>query len=187
MNKLFHSMCGATKKVHFVDKCLIVIMGLLLFFSGINVFLPYGNVCQGEHIDVIIRTLCATIFGYFISANFAVEKSSVSTTSKPVLTKTVSEEAASTGKKAIGFESADSPVEMGEIGLSANDIPTNVTKLQVAVTAAIGVFSIVMLFLLRNFVGSIPDCTATIAQLRDFALGGIGFLIGCSKNKRSEN
>lgn len=56
-------------KIHLVDRCLILIMAVLLLQTGYSLFFSKNGV-DASSIDVVVRTASATIFGYFLSANF---------------------------------------------------------------------------------------------------------------------
>jgi hypothetical protein len=58
------------KRIHPVDKGLLVFMLVLLIQSAYSIFCPAGAGQAAEDIDIIVRTSAAAIFGYFLSANF---------------------------------------------------------------------------------------------------------------------
>lgn len=156
----FRCFIQAFSNIHMIDKCLIVIMALLLLQSVYSLVAGGALTAETNHIDTIIRTSAAAIFGYFLSANFTNSKT------KPVAAK---EDTA---------QRYDPPSFLKENGL------------QVIIATIIGIFCIVVLILVRNIpllnerMGASSSATATVVQLRDFVSGCVGFLIGCPTDKR---
>ena len=50
-------------------------------------------------------------------------------------------------------------------------------NLSVIVVALVGLFSLILLLIVRNFTTVTPNMAATLSQLRDFVCGCIGFLV----------
>ena len=63
-------LCAAFNRIPLVDKCLLVFFLVLLTQSAYSLFSHNGTGSEIEHIDVIVRTSSAAIFGYILSANF---------------------------------------------------------------------------------------------------------------------
>ena len=65
--------------------------------------------------------------------------------------------------------------------------PVSTERIQIIVAATIGLFCLITLIVLRNTWGTAmaesSGATATIAQLRDFVSGCVGFLIGCPSGR----
>ena len=57
-------------RIHLVDKCLIVFMMVLLAQSAFSLIAGEAWAARANDVDVIVRTAAASIFGYFLSANF---------------------------------------------------------------------------------------------------------------------
>lgn len=57
-------------KIHPVDKSLMVFMIILIAQSAYSIFVQDGGSQEVKEIDIIVRTSAASIFGYFLSANF---------------------------------------------------------------------------------------------------------------------
>ena len=53
-------------------------------------------------------------------------------------------------------------------------------RAQVLVVAAVGVLSLVILLIYRNFFPISASSAGTLTQFRDFVSGSVGFLISCS-------
>lgn len=68
------------KHIHLVDKCLMLIMLVLMLQSAVNLFINEPQNQETHTIDIIVRTSAAAIFGYFISANFIRHGNSGTTT-----------------------------------------------------------------------------------------------------------
>lgn len=69
MKQAIKRVWAAFMKIHLVDRCLILIMAVLLLQTGYSLFFS-KNGADASSIDVVVRTASATIFGYFLSANF---------------------------------------------------------------------------------------------------------------------
>ena len=59
---------ATVSKIRPVDRCLALLMAVLLVQSAYSLFSPGKSVGEGGHIDVIVRTASAAVFGYFLSA-----------------------------------------------------------------------------------------------------------------------
>lgn len=162
--------------IHLVDKCLIVFMAVLLLQSAYSLLVHPGGWAQGSEIDVIVRTSSAAIFGYFLSANFIKHSSPASEPQDERM-----EEQSADGRSGDGQEPAVKENEGTYIEAS---------RLQILIAAAVGLFCLTTLILLRNAgalgaaIETMPSVTATVAQFRDFVSGCVGFLIGCPTNRR---
>ena len=62
--------CSILKRIHPVDKSLLIFMSILLIQSLCNIFFPADVNQSIGSIDVVVRTSAAAIFSYFLSANF---------------------------------------------------------------------------------------------------------------------
>ncbi|MEG1426533.1 MAG: hypothetical protein RSC76_02470 [Oscillospiraceae bacterium] len=71
MRKKWVAGIRAFGEIHLVDKCLILFMAILLLQSTLNLFLQNGEIGEAKDINIIVRTAAASIFGYFLSGNFA--------------------------------------------------------------------------------------------------------------------
>lgn len=191
-----NSLQRACSKIHLIDKCLMIIMFLLLLQSSYILFFETASSAELSTIDVIIRTATASIFGYFLSSNFirhesgeAIKKndsseaatiesdSSIGFKNKMELSEQNSEKNMKSGKINIAFQ-GDNPDEQN----------TN-NHLQIIITTVIAVFCLVVLTVIRNISGSgavhlTASAQATISQFRDIVSGCIGFLIGVPTTKK---
>lgn len=159
-------------RIHLVDKCLILFMLVLLAQSAFTLFFQ-GSTAEGtEHIDVIIRTSSAAIFGYFLSGNF-IRRSSEA---PPNPTDKQPDQMQAMG--------TDGSPDFSAHNISKPRAEYSADHLQLIIATAIGLFCLIVLIIQRDLAGSgdifLKSATnsATIAQFRDFISGCVGFLIG---------
>lgn len=187
MKKYFNLIKLSAKwnQFHLADKCLIIIMVILMIQTAHNLFFHEIAMQDSGTIDVAIRTTTAGIFGYFISANFHSGNKNISksnhknTSSHDIAT---SSNISSHPKARIGFGT-----ELGESELHsgyANSVKKSETEprddVQIVIIAAIGIVCLILLLIARNYSTINTASVATLSQLRDFISGSVGFLIGHS-------
>ena len=188
------------RRMHLVDRSLLLFMAVLLAQSIYSMFSPGGAGQAAGDIDIIVRTSSAAIFGYFLSANFIHHTASAG--QAPAEDRTVALEtgggsSSPSGPVArIGFSAGPEPVQAGgaqvQNTVSVQDRKAEAGCLQIKVATAIGLSCLVALLLLRNLSqwGVLPArweaADATVAQLRDFVSGCVGFLIGCPTQSNSQ-
>ena len=186
-------LCRARKRarnkwgrIHLVDKCLLIILGIFMLQSAMNLFLAERTSPEMNTIDVVIRTSAAGIFGYLISTNFDQDKkrpgrqaaqgaaSAASTAATP-------QEPAPQAR--IGFDTG------GGGGLAQPQPPQvtgesrdqkNCDRTQILIVAAVGIVSLCVILVYRNWFTAGPAAAGTLTQFRDFVSGSVGFLISCS-------
>lgn len=184
---------AAWRRLHLVDRCLIAIMAVLLAQSVYTLFFPGTGSTLSGNIDIVIRTSAAAIFGYFLSANFAVwdegEKQAL-TPPPPHRIETAEAAPGGSARSQIGFVSDPAETEDGSIQ-SQGTAPAAGSCSPQILAACIGLFCLVALILVRNW-GQDPvspaasdSLTATVTQFRDFVSGCVGFLIGCPAPQQS--
>ena len=176
---------GKAGGIHLVDKCLMVFMAVLLVHSAYSLFFPGKSGADGGGIDVMVRTSSASIFGYFLSGNFRRRPGALpeERTGGGAAEAAPAAEQGGVPRGRIGFQPP------GAEGEALAALPPRLRpeggrdgpcRLQVLTAAAIGLFCLVALLLLRE--RGVPEddsATATVAQFRDFVSGCVGFLIGC--------
>ena len=160
------------------DRYLLIIFLVLLVQSVYSLLFPTTGT-EMEHIDVIIRTTSAGIFGYLLSANFDRREQIITDTGQ-----------STSGQ--IGF-AADDPSALKASAGTPNVTPLQSGKaeeqariedyrLQVIAAFTICLLCLGALIYLRDFnifeENFPPSARATMAQLRDFVSGSVGFLIG---------
>lgn len=174
------------RSIHLIDKCLIVIMVILLMQSGGSLLINMPESESASQIDAVLRTSAAAIFGYFISANFCTsgkQKSvrAVGGTQKAASDTSASDTSAPAMRGQIGFGTPPSEVSNG---IAATDdgeaTPSRIApcRAQILVVAGIGVVSLLILIAARDIAASHPGVPALLSQLRDFVSGSVGFLVG---------
>lgn len=142
---------SALGDLHLTDKCLLIFMALLMLQSAYSLFFPAVSTTTIDTLDVVIRTTAAAIFGYFISANFHLNKDTDS--SAPL-----------TG------QSLDPDCLLPP--------PLHRNALQILVVSSIGIFALFILIIFHDVNRISNSSIGTLAQLRDFVSGSVGFLIG---------
>ena len=163
------------RQIHLIDKCLIVIMLLLLIQSAHSLTANVASHAQVNTIDVIIRTATASIFGYFLSSNFINHHSS-------------------DRKKIMKKDKAELKIQ--EKGILPDPLPDPEytvdadNHLQIIITTIIAVFCLLVLITVRNAAGFseenlTPSSLATVSQFRDLVSGCVGFLIGVPTSKKN--
>ena len=188
------SACSRWGGIYLVDKCLMIILALLMFQSAISLFLYEGTGPESEGIDVMVRTSASGIFGYLISANFNQHRKHACA-GRSQRGKAPAE-LNNQGSEQIGFH-AGLAVTGGGAALAAPPTVTqediteqNCDRAQILVVAAIGLSSLLVLLIFRNFMERTAVNTGSLTQFRDFVSGSVGFLISCSTggvNQRKEN
>lgn len=172
--------------IHLVDKCLLVILIILMLQSTLSLFHSKLLNEEGNAIDVVIRTSTASIFGYLISANFNQHRKRlrVAQRAQDAAAGNLSTPPPFGPRAQIGFQAGEeeprrpAPPQVLEGGPGAAE--ENSDRAQILVVGTVGVLSLVVLVIYRN-VGAM-DVTAmpVLTQFRDFVSGSVGFLIGCS-------
>ncbi|MBM6828549.1 hypothetical protein H9X84_02735 [Anaerotignum lactatifermentans] len=117
-------------------------------------------------VDTMMRTTAATIFGYFISISFEKDEDPVKLEKENAEIRTASAE---------GAPSAGS--EMCRLGCRIHQ--------QIVIVAGIGVLSLGILLLLRNFAVPLPQGPTPVTLMQDFIVGSVGFLIGHAKYEKT--
>lgn len=182
-------MRSATRKrwmrIHLADKCLLVILLILLLQSALNLFLVEANDQQTNGIDIVFRTSVAAIFGYLVSANFNQQKKrrnkQQSSAQNTVITTAASPPVGTQGR--IGFDTGEGSGDLGAAApplLTQAEEEVNCDRAQIIIVAAVGVISLIILVIYRNFYHATTASAGTLAQFRDFVSSSVGFLISCS-------
>ena len=198
---LHSSLSRHQRRIHLVDRSLLIIMLVLLLQSTVSLFL-HGTAQQTvTSVDVVIRTASAAIFGYLLGGNFGKESSSggQTQTAAPVhiLEEDAQSETTTPGMRArIGFADDSEPpaasLTTAPATVSGSEVSTG-AGIQVFVAAAIGLFCLIVLLILRNLteLGVITELSdsanATVIQFRDYVSGCVGFLIGSPTNASNSN
>lgn len=179
------------KNIPSVEQVLLLLM--LLLFVQFFIVLTEKEPHDAEAIDVVMRSMAATIFGYFIGGKLGESAEGKSDKTDAVSQRSIAKDAGNQAPVAkIGFvsepsaeasASKDSPPPP-----KARRISLRESSLQIRIVGGIGFVSLLILFLVRDVeaLGRILETQsgiATISQLRDFAAGSIGFLVSATKNR----
>ena len=199
LRNILISLTKSLKKLKLVDRCLIIFMIILMTESIYNLFSGKVNHINSNDIDIIIRTTTAAIFGYFLSGNF-IRKSKNKVTNCPkeieVLddksilpcdekTQVMFKEDINNKKEIIEFTynqtstSIDDNKNIIEEHDNDNKKELNASNQQIIIATIIGITALIVLILARNSIDITEKSISTIAQMRDFVSGCVGFLLGC--------
>lgn len=181
------SVRAAWRRIPMVDRGLMLLMAVLLAQSAYAIFFAAADSATAENIDIVVRASAAAIFGYFLSASFAAQK----TAGVPTVSGGHMMEMADRGgdgaeaRGTIGFVSeASVGSEGGAQTRGTAESGTGGSSLQVVMATGIGLFCMVVLIVVRNSAqlneaaAQSSTVMATVVQFRDFVSACVGFLIG---------
>ncbi|MGX9755804.1 hypothetical protein ACWYRQ_05990 [Clostridioides difficile] len=193
-HKFMKSIKKAWYKIKLIDRCLIIVMAILMFESIYNLFVNEVNSQDTTTIDVVVRTTSAAIFGYFLSANF-ISRASRKVTNTDAYSNVFIDDNSSNKsqepsqnnimnvKNTIGFALENDDYQNNDKKVFVNngeDVEEGETSdLQIVIATVICVVALVVLFIVRNFTTPATASLGTISQMRDFVSGCVGFLLGC--------
>lgn len=174
LKTLLKSFYKSLSKIHLIDKCLILIMFLLLVQSAYSLFSNVEPSFEISTIDIIVRTTTASIFGYFLSSNFIRQPGGESAEQDDYNEKELKVSEIETVSQK---ETAENKGTMTE------------NQLQIIITTSIAVFCLLTLIFVRDTSGFAetdltPSSLAIISQFRDLVSGCIGFLIGVPTTRK---
>lgn len=193
----FKAFYQTWKKIHLIDRCLIIFMIFLLAQLTLTLFWSQDPGEEVNSIATVVRTSTAAIFGYFLSANFIRnnDETQENVNQTTAQTRITSPESKKDEKiiNQIGF-TASKDKNKQELG-AANSTPEPQAappsnKLQIIIATLVGLFCLCVLStahsisVLNPASKSSHDAMATISQFRDFLSGCVGFLIGSPTNRR---
>ena len=188
MKKTLVSIKKVISQFDIADRFLILFMLILYLYMMYNLFAGAVYSDDNNAINIITRTSSASIFGYFISGNFA-KKNSVENTSNTKYSILSNDQNSNNSdnyiENKIGFQTSSdmSEYEKGNISFKQDEpkITDHPSKKQIIIVSLIGIFSLTALIMTRHYQDTTPELTAIISQFRDFISACIGFLIGCKK------
>ncbi|WP_252231138.1 hypothetical protein [Clostridium sp. ZBS15] len=183
MKKRFSYLKKILSKICLGDKCLIIFMIIIFIHVTFDLFIG-GNGINSEEtvnaIDIIVRTTIASIFGYFISSNFVKNK-------KEILDEKESNKCYLENKnsnKAYLNDNKKVIINNNNEHLDGENKQNRASEEQIIIVFIIGLASMILLLLVRDFIQvSNPDIPI-ISQLRDIVCGCVGFLLGCPSNHK---
>ncbi len=151
-------------------------------------------------IDIIVRTTIASVFGYFISSNFVKSKKEISNekesnnsynelndeSNKCCLENKKCNEIDLLDKKNIIINNDNKKIIINNDNkkIEAEERRNNASKEQIIIVFIIGLVSLILLLLVRDFIEVSNAEIPIISQLRDIVCGCVGFLLGCPSNNR---
>lgn len=193
-HKFMKSIKKAWYKIKLIDRCLIIVMAILMFESIYNLFVNEVNSQDTTTIDVVVRTTSAAIFGYFLSANF-ISRASRKVTNTDAYSNVFIDDNSSNKshepsqnnimnvKNTIGFALENDDYQNNDKKIFVNNGEEveegETSELQIVIATVICVVALVVLFIVRNFTTPATASLGTISQMRDFISGCVGFLLGC--------
>lgn len=170
--------------MNLVDKFLFILMIILLLQCAYNLFCPGIVAGQNDPIDITLRSSAAAIFGYFLSSSFVKKNHETITFANSNFINTVDNEPPVHNQ--IGFDTAVDKQSLSKGMVTDHDTAGGqfpCSDLQVLVVACISIFCLIILLIAYDAAVAIKADNTTVSQLRDFISAGIGFLIGCGRNK----
>ncbi|MBN1039796.1 hypothetical protein DVW12_13895 [Clostridium botulinum] len=183
MKKKFSYLKKILSKICLGDKCLIIFMIIIFFHVTFDLFIG-GNGINSEEtvngIDIIVRTTIASIFGYFISSNFVKDK-------KEVLYEKESNKyylENENSNKAYLNDNNKVIINNNNENLYDENKKSRASEEQIVIVFIIGLVSLILLLLVRDFIQVSDLDIPIISQLRDIVCGCVGFLLGCPSNHK---
>ncbi len=184
MKKKFSYLKKILSKICLGDKCLIIFMIIIFFHVTFDLFIG-GNGINSEEtvngIDIIVRTTIASIFGYFISSNFVKDKKEVlyeKESNKYYLENKNSNKAYLNDNNKVIINNNNNE------NLEDENKKSRASEEQIVIVFIIGLVSLILLLLVRDFIQVSDLDIPIISQLRDIVCGCVGFLLGCPSNHK---
>lgn len=174
-------------RIHLVDKCLLTILAILMLQSALNLFFAASTSQEMNSIDVVIRTSAAGIFGYLISANFDQDKKrsghGKAQAKAPNMVPAAPATETPVPQGRIGFDTGAAPMAASQpprLAENQKRVHENYDRTQILIVAGVGVVSLCVILVYRNWFTAGPIAAGTLTQFRDFVSGSVGFLISCT-------
>lgn len=203
--KIGENIKKSLDNIKLIDKCLIIFMMILMAQSIYNLFINEANLNGGDAIDILIRTTQASVFGYFLSANFIkkdrkinnnLDKEKKEVINNENITKKTNHDNSENAIDSISDNSKNvnnyisSREDKYNSKLKDNDehddyYETSTTEQQVVIITIVGIISLIAIIMVRDCNLVTTASAGTISQLRDFVSGSVGFLLG-SPSKRNK-
>ncbi len=155
----FDKIRAEWKRVKLLDRYLIVIMAVLMIYAVATIFsgTPTSSPEVAGGCDIVVRTTIASIFGYFISSNFAIREISF---------------IPSNDKVDDNYNLSEQPKSKP----SSERVPQNC--LQIKIIGTLCLCTILVMAFTRFFSSADSKVLTTLSLFRDIICGSIGFLIG---------
>ena len=184
---LLSRMTAWWRRLHLVDRLLLIFMVILLAQSARSLFFYECASQNSGAMDTAIRTTAASIFGYFISAGFrGAKQEGASTQAGSDLaagqnrTTNLNTQTGLSENEEMSSE-AQSNTNIGQSGESTDQR----LRQQMLIVGMIGISSLLILVIACDSTQDTTGAAAALSQLRDFVSGSVGFLIGHAGAVRS--
>lgn len=160
------------EKVKPVDRFIILVLIILLFHSCYSIYIDKPNEeIFVSKIDVVIRTVFSSIFGYILSSNFLSSANNMTNIPKA--------EVSEISKNLIDSIEEDVQQFEKDFSKTINDSNNvNNKDIQVYVIGIMAVITLITLLCARHFLTEQTINQTAVAHLRDICVGSIGFLVG---------
>lgn len=169
------------RSIPLVDRCLFLFMFLLIIQSVYNLFAHEVALSDASSLDSALRTTASGIFGYFISGGTLI-KSKENLPETTITTTPISigfQPSSPSARLAAEEDTFATTHTLSTPPLVTNQSPsTKRFHQQTVMVTLIGLVSLGILIVARDFATLNTTSIATIAQFRDFTSGSVGFLIG---------
>lgn len=181
-----------------IDGFLVIFILLLIGQMVIGLFFRRPASQEAQGIDIVMRATASSIFGYFLSANFLRNTKKTKKSKEHNHDKVLKGKEIESGTRELGEESCHNE----RIGFSTSvaekdyiDIETGMKEIfheskeednsnsscnltQVIIAACVGILSLIVIIIARNFTDMDQSTMAVVVQMRDFLSSSVGFLIG---------
>ena len=187
-NTLLNRITAWWRTLHLVDRLLMIFMTIMLIQSAHNLFFHELSMQNSGTLDTVIRTTAVSIFGYFISSGFQGASRQSVTSAQTAIGFAAEQNEPGQPTARIGFsaESETDSKAQTEIAVShSSGSPGQRLRQQMIIVAIIGISSLLILVVARNYTQPCTEAVATLSQLRDFVSGSVGFLTGHAGAARS--
>ncbi|MBQ8359847.1 MAG: hypothetical protein IJX37_08120 [Oscillospiraceae bacterium] len=177
---LLSRMTAWWRRLHLVDRLLLIFMVILLAQSARSLFFYECASQNSGAMDTAIRTTAASIFGYFISAGFrGAKREGASTQAGSDLaagqnrTTNLNTRTGLSENEGMSSE-ARSKTTVNQLGESTDQR----LRQQMLIVGMIGISSLLILVIACDSTQDTTSAAAALSQLHDFVSGSVGFLIG---------
>lgn len=170
--------------VGIVDRFLLVFM--LVLFGCMVTYLFTSHSEGNQTVNTLVKTSAASVFGYFISANFLKTKESQMAEEPEArsVDETPAQAAKTLSDEAVKLTETKTLPEQQLPGTIQTTVPTEYrNKMQILIVSLIGLLSLVALLVSYSLKNESSGFVSTVSQLRDFVSTCIGFLISYRKNE----
>lgn len=186
MKKMKH-WAGNLCQIPLWDRCMLLIMVILLLECGYITLFKNASSVQDTSIDVVLRAAISSLFGYFLSSNFL---NSQRVNHKQPFTDFDIENSLTSitpdisSKEIQPMQDIEEPSNGDE--LQFNEITDCHWMMRIKIVTAMGIFSIIMLIILRNSHPIHSDMMPFASMFANMTSGSLGYLIGYLPHNKPE-